>query len=124
MLFTLIINTLIDKGPVIFLKLAEDSTGEIDAVIETSPIVYTSNSFGKYINYTQIKTLYGEQYNFSGRKLINAQYIKPESQPSASSLSSTGLPVFSASDLSTFKFNENITSSVKSIDTDRERQIK
>ena len=124
MLFTLIINTLIDKGPVIFLKLAEDSTGEIDAVIKTSPIIYSSNSYGKYINYTQIRTLYGDEYNFSGRKLLSAQYVVPTSHPSSDSLSSTGLPTFSTSDISSFKFNENITFNIKSIDTNREKQIK
>ena len=30
---TLIINTMVDKGPVVFLKLAEATTGEFDATI-------------------------------------------------------------------------------------------
>ena len=123
-LLTLIINTLIDKGPVIFLKLAEDSTGEIDAVIETAPIIYSTQSYGKFINYTQIRTLYGDEYNFSGRKLISAQYIVPNPQPSSSSLSSTGLPTFSSDQISSFKYNVNITFSIKFIDTDRENKIK
>lgn len=34
--FTLIVNTIIAKGPIIFLKVAEGDEGEIDGVISSS----------------------------------------------------------------------------------------
>lgn len=46
---TLVINTMVDKGPIIFLKLAEAQTGEMDAMIQPS-----INEMGYFLNYTQI----------------------------------------------------------------------
>ena len=34
--FTLIVNTIVAKGPIIFLKIAEGNEGEIDGVITSS----------------------------------------------------------------------------------------
>ncbi len=33
MLVSLVMNSIVDKGPIIFLKLAEADTGEVDGVI-------------------------------------------------------------------------------------------
>lgn len=55
----LVINTLVDKGPIIFLKLAEGSEGQYDGII------YPSNDFSKmseflnlegvFVNYTRVQ---------------------------------------------------------------------
>ena len=55
----LVINTLVDKGPIIFLKLAEGTEGQYDGII------YPSNDFeemsefinleGVFVNYTKVQ---------------------------------------------------------------------
>jgi hypothetical protein len=49
-LSTLVVTTVIDKGPYIFLELAEDSHGEIDAFITAAQ----QNAAQSYINYTAV----------------------------------------------------------------------
>ena len=66
-LFTLVINTIVAKGPIIFLKMAEASEGEIDGHV--TPSVSSSGSEQSYfVNYTRVYELYGDQYNLSPRK--------------------------------------------------------
>ena len=43
-LFVLLINTIISKGPIIFLRLAEASEGEIDGVVSSPYIDSDFNS--------------------------------------------------------------------------------
>jgi len=56
-LSAIIVNTVISKGPIIFLKLAEGTTGEIDAIVTPTQVPLTSfntyNNFdGIFLNYT------------------------------------------------------------------------
>ena len=45
-LSTLVVNTLISQGPVVFLKLAEATVGEYDALM--TPVPYSAKSFSDY----------------------------------------------------------------------------
>jgi len=56
-LATLVVTTVIDKGPYIFLELAQDSHGEIDAFIYpgVSPL---GNNF---INFTSVSVLQSDK---------------------------------------------------------------
>jgi len=66
-LFTLVINTIVAKGPIIFLKMAEASEGEIDGFVTPSPSsIGNENSY--FLNYTRVVELYGTQYNLAPRK--------------------------------------------------------
>lgn len=74
-IFTLVINTLVAKGPIIFLKMAQGNQGEYDGIITSSQITTSFNSVaynreGIFINYTRIAELYQEKYNLSPRKYI------------------------------------------------------
>ena len=42
-LSTLIVNTLISQGPIVFLKLAESDVGEYDAIIMPTPYTVDQN---------------------------------------------------------------------------------
>ena len=60
---TLIINTVIAKGPIIFLKLAETNQGEFDGIYTPAEHRLKSynnyyNEDGYFLNYTQIFALY------------------------------------------------------------------
>lgn len=62
-IFTLVINTLVSKGPIIFLKMAEGNMGEYDGIISSIYITSTfdSKSFnneGLYLNYSRVEELY------------------------------------------------------------------
>ena len=76
-LSTLVINTVIEKGPLIFLSLGEKDQGEIDATFsvandavygdyESTYANYVSK--GQFYNYTQVTSLYGDSYNLAPRK--------------------------------------------------------
>ena len=68
----LVINTIVQKGPIIFLKLAEATEGQYDG------IVYPTKSFegldnyenteGVFINFTQVQSVVGSKYNLVPRK--------------------------------------------------------
>ena len=47
-LSTLVINTVIDLGPIIFLKMGEQSVGQFDAII--TPNEFTVGDFGQFEN--------------------------------------------------------------------------
>ncbi|TNV85125.1 hypothetical protein FGO68_gene1005 [Halteria grandinella] len=69
---TLVVTTVIDKGPYIFLELAQDSFGEIDAIITPG----VSESKQSFLSYTavenRIKDLPEMQYRVSPRKVLQA----------------------------------------------------
>lgn len=75
MIFTLVINTLVSKGPIIFLKMAEGNMGEYDGIISS---IYITNTFdsksfnyeGLYLNYSKVEELYQKKYNLSPRKYM------------------------------------------------------
>jgi hypothetical protein len=58
-LFTLVINTIVAKGPIIFLKMAEASEGEIDGYV-TPSITSTGSEESYFLNYTRVNELYGD----------------------------------------------------------------
>ena len=117
-LMTLIINTLIDSGPIIFLRLAEGSVGEIDGLIESSS--NTDDNLIKYVNYTQMVSLYGDRYNLSPRKLQEeAQYAIPYRFPT--DFDSNGLP--SITDMTYAFFTSSQTQDIRVIDTEQEDKI-
>ena len=71
------INTIVDKGPIIFLKLAESTRGEYDGII--LPNTYggdygldsTSdyeNYSGTFIDYTRVMNITKSKYNLAPRK--------------------------------------------------------
>lgn len=74
-LSTLVVNTVIDQGPIIFVNLAEADSGQMDVWYSglTRPKDWqqgdmnTFNSRTNTLNYTQITTLYDTQYNLSPR---------------------------------------------------------
>ena len=70
-LSTLVVNTVIEKGPIIFLSLNQVSTGEFDAYLEPSdwwvagPKYYGLSD--KFFNYTQFKYLWEDKFNIAPR---------------------------------------------------------
>jgi hypothetical protein len=74
-LSTLIINTIVSIGPIIFLRLSETKNGQIDAILtptgETEDFDFTSyhNDYGKYMNFTKQNEINGDTYNLAPRKL-------------------------------------------------------
>lgn len=73
-LSTLVINTVVEKGPIIFLRLAEQSHGEIDGFL--LPYGEYKNEHGNshvFLNYTRVSELYGEKtYNIAPRKYMHS----------------------------------------------------
>jgi hypothetical protein len=51
---SLVINTIIDKGPVIFLRLAEGTSGEIDGIITSNTLNTDEKEYVDFLNFTQI----------------------------------------------------------------------
>lgn len=77
-LATLVVNTIVDRGPVIFLRLSEGEVGEIDGFIMPEDISATS-----YLNYTRVEELYPEKYNISPRKEFLSVGVLSQSKVSA-----------------------------------------
>lgn len=84
----MIINTVVEKGPIIFLKLAEGNVGQYDGIIyptsskESNSEGY-SNKNGVFLNYTRVIETTKSQYNFAPRKQMCGTYIssdKPNQQ--------------------------------------------
>lgn len=120
---TLIINTIIDKGPIIFLRLAEGSVGQVDAFIETE--LGTYNYKETFANLTRIHELYDNKYLLSPRKDQDVYYSLPSTQPSNGTLSSTtGLPVYTEDEIDSFEWNVNKHKVLLHIDTDQEEKLK
>ena len=70
-LSTLVVNTIINKGPIIFLKLAQEDAGEFDAVFSPGGgYEETMNYFDRMdlmLNYTQIQGLVDSETNLAPR---------------------------------------------------------
>jgi hypothetical protein len=74
-LFSLVINTIVARGPIIFLKMAEANNGEIDGIVTPSQStalgLNVDQSGFKFLNYTRIRELYGEStYSLAPRKSL------------------------------------------------------
>lgn len=75
-LFSLIINSVIEKGPVIFLRLAESYHGEIDGVITPPGYVKEGDKRHEiFLNYTRYEELYHGKYNIAPRKLTGVSVV-------------------------------------------------
>jgi hypothetical protein len=76
----LIINTVVEKGPIIFLKLAEGNVGQYDGIIypqnsrKTGSSGFT-NSYGVFLNFTRVEEATNSKYNFAPRKQMCGTYI-------------------------------------------------
>jgi ABC-type antimicrobial peptide transport system permease subunit len=75
-LMALVIYSIIDKAPVIFLRLSEKNSGEIDAILEPQLSLfenyYESEIPFAYFNYTKIQELLPD-INLSPRKLMDGE---------------------------------------------------
>ena len=91
-LSTLVVNTVVDQGPIIFVNLAQQESGEMDVwftgsircygsaicpqEMNTYPVANNMNS--GYMNYTQLVELYGYKYNLAPRTHLT---FFPDSAP-------------------------------------------
>ena len=65
-LITLVVNTVVDTGPIIFLSLAEGDEGQIDATLTPG---FSTNPLVRFLNFTRIQEVTGtERFAFSPRK--------------------------------------------------------
>ncbi len=70
------VSSVVERGPVIFLRMAEASTGQIDSFIspaggQTGTVL--DANYGVYLNYSRIEQLWGTQkWNLSPRKIFNS----------------------------------------------------
>lgn len=70
----LVINTIVEKGPVIFLKLAEADNGQYDGIVypqDDFDFAGYQNTDGIFINYTksmEVLAKSGKDFNLSPRK--------------------------------------------------------
>jgi hypothetical protein len=71
-LATLVIVSLVSKGPVIFLKLSESRHGQIDAIVTPKGVDNVETPYKpNYLNYTAIKNIVGDKdFNISPRKVF------------------------------------------------------
>ena len=72
-LAALVVQTVIDQGPVIFLSIAQASTGEIDVTYLaknniTTPNVNNVERMG-FLNYTSIVDQHGTKFNLAPRAI-------------------------------------------------------
>jgi len=72
-IFSLVVNTLVQRGPIIFLKVVEGTEGEIDGVIrgaygDHESAKYSTMNEDNMLNYTRIYETYGDKYRLSPRK--------------------------------------------------------
>lgn len=73
-LSSLVINTIVEKGPIIFLKLAESHHGECDGYV--TPLgSHNRVDMPVMLNYTRIRELYNDTYNLGPRKFLHAGRI-------------------------------------------------
>lgn len=71
-LSTLVINTVVSQGPIIFVSLAQIDSGEMDVSYSAETRYENDNlnlitPYRTFMNYTQVKELYAEEYNLSPR---------------------------------------------------------
>jgi len=83
-LSALVINTVVDKGPIIFLKLAEMNEGQYDGIIYPSKsfsgVDKYSNVDGIFINYTRVQEVVESQYNLAPRKQFCSSTVASDLQ--------------------------------------------
>ena len=80
----LLVNTITEKTPLIFLKLGEKTTGEIDCIFSPgNEGIYNDNDYSnhdaipEFLNYTQIHSISPDD-NFAPRKLLPSVYARAE----------------------------------------------
>jgi hypothetical protein len=117
---TLIINTIIDKGPIIFLRLAEGNVGETDAIIASSYNSEFNDISVQYVNLTQINSIYEDKYSLSPRKDVLFDFYIPQS---TFYLSDTGLPTFSSVQARSFRYTDGADKRLITQDTQQEKDI-
>ena len=72
-LSTLVVNTIINKGPIIFLKLAQEDAGEFDGVFSPgggyhqNMNSWSPDNMAFMLNYTRIQELPGNDFNLAPR---------------------------------------------------------
>ena len=70
-LSTLVVNTIISKGPIIFLKLAQEDAGEFDGVFSPGggydPAMNSFSDMSRMLNYTHVEELYKDEFNLAPR---------------------------------------------------------
>ena len=79
----LLVNTITEKTPLIFLKLGEKTTGEIDAIVSPgfNEGVYNDKDYdnffqyGIFLNYTRVHEIAPDD-NFAPRKLLTDAYFQ------------------------------------------------
>ena len=68
----LVINTIVEKGPIIFLKLAEGEEGQYDGIVyptkQFDGLESYDNTEGIFINYKKVDEIAGNQFNLAPRK--------------------------------------------------------
>ena len=68
----LIINTVVEKGPIIFLKIAQGNEGQYDGIVSPSINIQEMTSFdnqdGVFINYERAMEVTDNKYNLAPRK--------------------------------------------------------
>ena len=70
----LVINTLVEQGPIIFLKLAEGDVGQFDGILRPTKGNYVDGGYqqsaGIFLNSTKISEVVGDEFNMSPRKMF------------------------------------------------------
>lgn len=77
-LASLVINTAVERGPIIFLRMAEGKSGEIDGTITPHGQHNAGEDFnnGLFINYTKMMDVLGPQeVGLSPRKFVKAVQV-------------------------------------------------
>ena len=84
-LSTLVVNTVTDQGPIIFVNLAQGASGQYDVwyygyiTDDFNQNSYGYSAEGYMLNYTRVQELYGDKYNLAPR-YHSAVYAYPEWQ--------------------------------------------
>jgi len=78
----LVINTLVEKGPVIFLKMAEGIQGQYDGIIYPTKqfmgLEDYENVEGIFVNYTRVQKITDKKYNLAPRKQFCDSHVGAE----------------------------------------------
>lgn len=74
MLSILIVESITQKGPIIFFRLAEKTTGEYDAIFYNMQVDFSGSDgedeldfMAAYLNFTQAQSVTSQQFNLSPR---------------------------------------------------------
>ena len=69
----LVINTLVEQGPIIFLKLAEGDVGQFDGIMQPTKgdsLDGFKQNAGIFLNYSRISEVVGNDFNLAPRKMF------------------------------------------------------